>query len=367
MKINISMTEYKHVISGLSKVGETSKKNRIFSPVVITADESGVTFLRVNFYGSSAAIYSANTAIATEYGRAVFTLDAAKLTAKQKAKDITIESDGEKSQAFIDGVTIPLDGYEKDEEIMALPFFSEDAPYQESDNFLAGYRRCLTCVSTDQSRISLQGVYVDNNGALVSTDGRRLMVQNCDIATDCEEFKGPIIPPSDFLAWEKLAGPCGVAFEKNQAFFIVGDWSFSIKTIDASFPNYKQVIPHYQEADREPLRIAPDDVVRLLPFYSARKDAKFSRVVLDGTGGGVVATMGTMTAALPASEYKGRIGLDVGFLFDFIDCGFLEFSADNKDGSRNPIVGINLTGTAVLMPIKIDDVPAQDARKEGAA
>lgn len=97
-------------------------------------------------------------------------------------------------------------------------------------------RAALICASTEQSRYYLNGVYVDPQGYLVSTDGHRLFCGKIDVS-DVPAFTGWIIP-SDVIK-RALAGNKypALTITPNQC----GD--ISCAPVDGTFPDWRRVIP----------------------------------------------------------------------------------------------------------------------------
>lgn len=111
----------------------------------------------------------------------------------------------------------------------------------------------FTCVSEDQTRYVICGVYLDpaEGGKMVATDGRHLV---CFDAPALTTLKQPCILPDHRLwSWRgfRESGGCtlhlgtfGKSDEESPGFQMEGEgWSVIGKGIEGAFPNYRQVIP----------------------------------------------------------------------------------------------------------------------------
>ncbi len=79
---------------------------------------------------------------------------------------------------------------------------------------------------------------------LVATDGRRLTACNSMVLP---VEKGLIVPPRKFLTWSGLEGDVAIGvrvFSEVTWFGLhVGPWTYSTRTTDGTYPNWRQVVP----------------------------------------------------------------------------------------------------------------------------
>ena len=126
----------------------------------------------------------------------------------------------------------------------------EQSPVGLPESFPERFREALGCASKDTTRPVLNGVFLDVGEStghyLVATDGRHLFSAN--------SFKLPVpmsvvLPSLRILGWSSLGDQWALALEKNGRHFRLqaGPWTISSKTVEGSFPNWKQVIPKTPE------------------------------------------------------------------------------------------------------------------------
>lgn len=116
--------------------------------------------------------------------------------------------------------------------------------------------RTLFAVSTDQTRLALNGVYwepVDGKMVMVATDGHRLGHANADL--DATHLQGGVIlPPKAIQQVLRVAvgeeSIVEIQLTNNSARFQCGVVEIFTKLIEGPYPNYRQVVPraHAREA-----------------------------------------------------------------------------------------------------------------------
>jgi len=104
----------------------------------------------------------------------------------------------------------------------------------------------LVCVSTEETRYYLRGVYVHpdhDDVVLVSTDGHRLFCGRCPLAPD-----GAVTPPTGFIipteaVKKALTGykGLGIHLTRTGDVWTLGDVTF--KPVDGTFPEWRRVVP----------------------------------------------------------------------------------------------------------------------------
>ena len=110
-------------------------------------------------------------------------------------------------------------------------------------------KRLLRCVSTDETRYVLNGIYWDKSGDLVATDGRHLHLENSGYA--CPIESGIIIPNAacklipenasvSLLTTKSEEPPRFVVFTAQEKILTIRILS---KLLEGKYPNYRQVIP----------------------------------------------------------------------------------------------------------------------------
>lgn len=110
-------------------------------------------------------------------------------------------------------------------------------------------KRLIRCVSTDEARYALNGIYWEAEGNLIATDGRRLHKESAH-PFQLGEHKGVIIPTAackliperaaiSLLAKEEDA-PRFITFTAQQGILTIRILS---KLVEVNYPNYRAVIP----------------------------------------------------------------------------------------------------------------------------
>lgn len=112
-----------------------------------------------------------------------------------------------------------------------------------------GLKSVVYSASTSTMKPELSGVYIFKDGAelvFVSTDSFRLAEKRVKIK-DSIDFPSVIIPSKNALdiirTIENTSDDMTVFFDKNQIAFEGKDFYLMSRVIDATFPDYKQIIP----------------------------------------------------------------------------------------------------------------------------
>ena len=107
--------------------------------------------------------------------------------------------------------------------------------------WLADGRKCLYAVSKNKTRLSLNGVYIHEDGC-VATDGHRLHLVPGSYG--CQA----IVPPKVFTATKGVPDKCLVTEAKIA---LVYPWGHVVsKVLEGQYPNYQQIVP--REAHKYP-------------------------------------------------------------------------------------------------------------------
>lgn len=141
------------------------------------------------------------------------------------------------------------------QEFPALPTASVSEWIELPAKELARMIDCtLFCVSTDDARYNLTGVYwepVDGGRTLrfVATDGHRLAM--IDRVMDAPAKGRPaIVPKRTLIELRRVLGAAGAekavvqcGFSDNHAVFRVGEVTITSRLVEGAFPDYTQVVP----------------------------------------------------------------------------------------------------------------------------
>jgi DNA polymerase-3 subunit beta len=129
--------------------------------------------------------------------------------------------------------------------------------------------RTIFSVSTDETRLTLSGVYVEttDKGALrmVATDGHRLAVIDRSIA-HAKLTKGVILPRKGLAELRKLLedpelAEVAMSVGDRNARFQAGGVSLFMRLVEGEFPDYKQVVP---KESRMHVSLGRDDLLAAL-------------------------------------------------------------------------------------------------------
>ncbi|MFZ4780015.1 MAG: hypothetical protein ACOYM3_32060, partial [Terrimicrobiaceae bacterium] len=125
------------------------------------------------------------------------------------------------------------------------------------ESFSRRFTEAMGCSSTDATRYILNGVQLDVSDPaghyMIGTDGRHLFSAN--------SFALPLsdsatIPNHKLLLWRGLVDvPWAIAGQKKSGpkkmettlvRIAAGDWTLTMKTIEGTYPNWRQVVPNTQ-------------------------------------------------------------------------------------------------------------------------
>lgn len=179
-------------------------------------------------------------------------------------------------------------------------------------------------VSTDEARAHVNSALFEWAGdvvRMVTTDGHRLSKMEVKLDGKRESTQ-MLIPLRALHELKRLVdGARGVDTIRIQqsgatAFFHIGDMLFSLKTVDAQFPPYQQVIPSYVQCDMKVPRGALADAVRAVSIAAS-----------DRTGGVKLTLENGMLRVTSESPESGN--------------GFDEVPVDAPEGAAKLVVGMN--------------------------
>jgi len=184
--------------------------------------------------------------------------------------------------------------------------------YPVSNEFLKTLSAIRPCISTDDTRYVLCGIFVDvENGKIVGTDGRVLASYGIDIPRmdvdipDCGFYtndgnKGFIIPDHKFLHTklaQEFPGAIGLTHSLNlpdnsksprDVFtyqFEIGPATitFQSKLIEGRYPTYRNVIPQYGTGDVT-VTLNSEEIWKKLKALSLKPDTRIRLIGKPGVG-----------------------------------------------------------------------------------
>ena len=201
--------------------------------------------------------------------------------------------------------------------------------------------------------------------SLVATDGHRLGFTRVPLKESIS-LSGKLLPRKAVLELIKLAdvdSECSLGFSQNKARIKIGDMYFATKLVDASFPDYKKVVP--QENDKF-LELDAESMVSELKAISAVTQGKGAKLVIDSTvlhlsGKG---SDGSITSTEVKCNFTGENGFTTtynpGFIEDVLKVidkdknGLLKISFKEPNSPSLVQSASNTDSYYVIMPMKGD-------------
>lgn len=384
MNLTLTRSELKTAVTGLSKIIPNKVTLPVLSAVRFEAHGT-VTATATDL--DQTATFSFLNATCTDEGSVLLPLQALKELAKGADRDQITFATAPGNQVAItnnvagNAILFTVNALD----LAEWPETHTDVQHKPADGFLETYRRLLPFASTDPSRYIMNGIFLDVSGTgdrpvcMVSVDGRRMSVWNSmkfDLKTSC------LIPGSKFLAWNGLTGhpfigvreditpKAGKVPESRKAWFglTVGAWNYSTRVPDATFPNWRQVIPDYSNEPKVQRCCFTDKDVtalqKILPSFPGH-DSTNETIVLSGQGSrlsisgrGEDAASDTVLMLEGGSSYEGpdgQVGLNRAYLLEALAAGFRNFS---YAGDMSPLKSVDERGgTHIMMPVRIGPVP----------
>ena len=248
MRFNIAKDELIEVLNSVSKGMSSRSTLPILSGILVSAEDSSVTFQTTDL---EISIRHSVVADVADPGRTVVPgklfIDIAK---SMPDAAVTVATDGDQviisclDSAFTLSTLNPVD----------FPYFPQVETSMKvvlpPKRLADAVRKVGKAVSRDESRAILTGILFaveDDNVRLAATDSYRLAV--ADVAVEADEPYEPfqaIIPGRIFEDVAKMASgydAITIAFSENQVVFTFGACIFVSRKIEGTYPNYKQLLP----------------------------------------------------------------------------------------------------------------------------
>lgn len=220
--------------------------------------------------------------------------------------------------------------------------------------FLDAYRDLVPFMSTDETRHVLNGVFVEPTGRgesiAVATDGRRLA------AVKIAEVEVPklTLKRSAFLRLHNADDNARLAYSdaKSLAYITSGNWCLTCKTIDGTYPNWRQVLPNV--ADKW-LSVDADLADTIARIHGASKP---EHMRIEGVRGKTVLKFKGKAGECEAEVEVGKEVASAGFL-SAVNVRFfvegLRFGVNHYTAPDEyaPLRGDCNGKTYVLMPMRI--------------
>lgn len=276
MKIQTNQKELLRAITLAEKVSGRNLTLPVLNCLLLTAEKKGLTVsatnldlgieiqlpAKVDFEGVVAVPGSILTGVvgnlAENESITLFTKEE-NLCIKTKAGESVI-----KAQPHEDFPSIP-----KDEDAYSLSI--------KVDTLLDGIKAVWYSASISSIKPELSSVYIyQNNKQLyfVATDSFRLAEKMVPCTTITDDFEPILIPlkniPEILRVLEVVEGDVGVALTQNQIAFLYNNTYLVSRLTDATFPDYKQIIPKNTTTEAKVLK---QDLVQTLKKTSIFSDS----------------------------------------------------------------------------------------------
>ncbi len=239
-------------------------------------------------------------------------------------------------------------------------------PVLMPEPFSRRFVEAMGCISTDETRYILGGVQLDVSGPhdaghyLVATDGRHLFSANSFTLPLPESVT---IPNHKLLLWRGLADlPWALAGEKKGESMHVqiaaGNWTLTLKTIEGTYPNWRQVVRHFRQHRTTVTLPEQNEYAKILSGLPGKEltDRPVELVVEHGALS-VKDPLGGSHLVLEGSKAKGpdlTIRLNRDYLIKALNYGLTNI------GFIDAISPAHLTCEGrqmVIMPLRVADAP----------
>lgn len=237
--------------------------------------------------------------------------------------------------------------------------------------------RTLFCVSTDDNRHNLSGVYCEardgNTLRMVATDGHRLALADYTAAPDVDFplQEGVIVPRKAFQELKRILSNTDdedpvveIGFSPSHGVMRIGRVELLTTLVQGSFPKYDQVIPAQSDKQIHITKASLGDALRRVSLLSQSRAHGVKLVLSEGVLQLIAEDpdIGTARESLPV-EYAGEdltIGFNARYILDILSllqeesvCLFL--SDDLSPAVLRPSNGheVSTDYLAVVMPMRI--------------
>src|SRR6185503_3181623 len=229
--------------------------------------------------------------------------------------------------------------------------------------------RTLFSVSTDETRYSLNGVFIEqgegSNVRMVATDGHRLAFEEKAIGSFGLP-KGVILPRKGLAELKKLLesgedGAVSLGFRENMGLVTKDKIELFMRLIDGDFPDYTKVIP---KGNPYTVKIEHDELQQALRRVLILSSVRYKGIRMEFSEGKLSISannpdLGEAVEEIEA-EYKGKpisIGFNARYLIDVLGVlgGDGEIDIELKDELSPSVIrkaGVD-NYLYVLMPMRL--------------
>jgi DNA polymerase-3 subunit beta len=248
-------------------------------------------------------------------------------------------------------------------------FDSKDLSTTPASSIRAMIERTIFSVSTDETRYSLNGVFIEQSEGglvrMVATDGHRLAYEERSVGSLGLE-KGVILPRKGLAELKKLLesgddGVVSIGFKENMGLVMKDKVELFMRLIDGDFPDYTKVIP---KGNTNIVKVEHGELLQALRRVSILSSERYKGVKMEFSEGKVSISannpdLGEAVEDIEA-EYNGKplsIGFNARYLLDVLGVlgGDGEVDIELKDElSPSVIRKAGIDGYLyVLMPMRL--------------
>jgi DNA polymerase-3 subunit beta len=209
-------------------------------------------------------------------------------------------------------------------------FDSKELSSTPSSTIRGMIERTIFSVSTDETRYSLNGVFVEQGEGgrvrMVATDGHRLAFDERELGS-LGLSKGVILPRKGLTELKKVLesgddGIVAIGFRENMALVTKSNVELFMRLIDGDFPDYTKVIP---QGNPNVAKIEHDELLQALRRVSILSSERYKGIKMEFSAGKISLSannpdLGEAIEEIDA-EYKGKpisIGFNARYLLDVL-------------------------------------------------
>ncbi|KAB2712815.1 DNA polymerase III subunit beta [Brucella intermedia] len=345
MRVSIDRSQLAHALATVNRAIESRISIPILANVLLKVDDGqlGLTGTDLDVeITTSLPVLDCQPGSVTVPGKMLADI------AKRATSDITLELDGGRLTVASGRSRYKLDTLPAED----FPSFSAGKFNTTLDLDLAALvAPCVHCISTDETRYYLAGVYlhaVEGRLVAVATDGHRLM-RNVGPAGDLEY--GVILPRK--LVGLLPKGAATVELSQNKVRVTSGSTVITSKLIDGTFPDYVRVIP---TGNSNILTVDRRALMKAVERVAAVADDK-SRAVKFAVGDVLRLMLADKASDEVSIEFEGQpleIGFNARYVNDMLgalDEANVRFALG--DAGMPAVVKGEGEWTGVLMPLRV--------------
>ena len=225
----------------------------------------------------------------------------------------------------------------------------------------------LYCVSTDEARYHLNGVFCEKKGKnlrFVSTDGHRLSYLEIEGGSDFELSEGIIIPRKGLYEIQRLISieekeTISLAINSPRILVQYGSFLLSIRLIEGQYPNYKRLLP---KSSKIQIEINKETLIQALKRVSVLSSLQSKNVKFEWEKEKLILTashpdLGDAREEVPLIQGSSKLSVRFNARY-VLDC-LLHTVGENvlwemTNSSSPGVVRAKKTkGASIIMPMKL--------------